>query len=255
MGFKTSEWAYGLDLAPALKSVLAALAHRTDDKTRECFPGQSTLSEMTGQSRATVNRALKELDRMGVISRTRRNIKSGYRTSDLFVLNTAYVAESQLGTVPTTQDAYMAQGADLGITVSEPRSHSDRAVIDQSDDQSVGQSVLLFEPRIPTLGFDDFWKIWPRSEGRKAALIAWAAALKRTDARTIVYSATAYVNHPHRPERQYVPHGATWLRGDRWTDPLPQAPEPVRGARRMPEDRMRATLALVDDPLQRGISS
>lgn len=145
MGFKTTEWAFTVDVSAPMKAVLVALAHRADDKTGMCFPGQSTLADMTGQSRSTVNRALGALETLGVISRERRNTRNGYRTSDSFTLNTAYVSESQLGTEPTRQSAYKADSASLDVTLHTPMSHSDTA-IDQSVDQSVDQSDETPQP-------------------------------------------------------------------------------------------------------------
>lgn len=71
--------------------------------------------------------------------------------------------------------------------------------------------------------FDDFWKVWPRREGKKAAALAWGRAVKRAAAQTIIDAATAYARSPFRPEARYVPHASTWLNGDRWDDPSPSA--------------------------------
>jgi hypothetical protein len=44
----------------------------------------------------------------------------------------------------------------------------------------------------------------------------------------ILAEAYAYVHHPHRPAKQFVPHGATWLNGERWNDGEPTAAENTR---------------------------
>jgi hypothetical protein len=77
----------------------------------------------------------------------------------------------------------------------------------------------------PVIVFDDFWRVWPRKEKRKDAETAWASAIKRVSPQTIVDVAAEYSAHPHRVARQFVPYGATWLRGDCWNDPMPLAPE------------------------------
>lgn len=76
--------------------------------------------------------------------------------------------------------------------------------------------------------FDDFWSVWPRKDKRKDAETAWNSAVKRADPARIVDVAAEYANHPHRAAKQFVPYGATWLRGDCWNDPMPEAPEPDR---------------------------
>jgi hypothetical protein len=75
------------------------------------------------------------------------------------------------------------------------------------------------------IDFDDFWTRWPRKDGKKAALTAWSKAVKRAPAEVIVAAAAVYAASQWRPERQFVPHAATWLNGDRWDDPPPAPPE------------------------------
>ena len=73
--------------------------------------------------------------------------------------------------------------------------------------------------------FPEFWDAWPRKEGRAEARKAWSKATRRTDQAVIVAAAQAYASSPFRPARQFVPHAATWLNGERWTDPPPLPPE------------------------------
>jgi hypothetical protein len=76
--------------------------------------------------------------------------------------------------------------------------------------------------------FDNFWTIWPRSEGKADALKAWTKAVRKTSDEVIYAAARAYANHPNRPAKQFVPHGATWLNGERWNDGEPTATENTR---------------------------
>jgi DNA-binding transcriptional regulator YhcF (GntR family) len=243
MGFKTSEWAWGVELPPVQKSVLVALAHRADDNTRECFPGQGNLAEMTGLSRVTISRAVGALEKLGVIARHKRR-KNGYRTSDRYVIQVdTYVAESHV-TESNVTDGYVTEGSTLDVSQTVLMYPSEGAVEQQSDEQSEEQSVLLFEPRIPTIGFDDFWKVWPRKVKRPDALKSWTRALTRTDASTIVAAATAYAQNPYRPQGQWIPHATTWLNNDCWNDDL-QGPPVSSNSKPTPTDRAMEILALV----------
>lgn len=242
MGFKTSEWASSFSVVgpkgkpePTWKAVLLALAIRADDKTRECFPGHDTLAAMTDLSVAAVARGLAGLESVGIITRTKRNGKRGYRTTDLYFIDVTYTATGQPAQQPTTQEAKVATGKRLPILQQAPTLLEAGAIEDHSDDQSLGQSVLL-----PTATFAEFWIVWPRSDSRKSAEAAWAKAAKRADPLKIVAAASAYANHPHRPAKQFVPYAATWLNGDRWNDPLPDAP----GAERRTLTRAEQNLAL-----------
>lgn len=72
--------------------------------------------------------------------------------------------------------------------------------------------------------FDDFWQLWPRREGKANAVKAWQKATKKISESEIVEKARAYVTSPTVPEKQFVPHAATWLNGERWND----EPDPVK---------------------------
>lgn len=81
---------------------------------------------------------------------------------------------------------------------------------------------MHFEPRA---SFDDFWEAWPRTEGKADAAKAWAKAIRKANPDAILRAALDYAIHPHRPAKQFVPHGSTWLNGERWNDGPPTAPE------------------------------
>lgn len=73
---------------------------------------------------------------------------------------------------------------------------------------------------LPSATFDDFWAQWPRKESKPSAVKAWDRAVRRTPPDQIVAAARAYSDNPNRPEKQFIPHPATWLNGDRWADEL-----------------------------------
>lgn len=65
--------------------------------------------------------------------------------------------------------------------------------------------------------FDDFWKAYPNKKAKPQALKAYAKALEKTDHATLVAAV-----HAQRGWRTwldgFVPHPATWLNAERWTD-------------------------------------
>lgn len=70
--------------------------------------------------------------------------------------------------------------------------------------------------------FDDFWLLYPRRVAKLAARKAWA----RVDPQHYVEILTALV--AWRPiwaqrDSEYLPHPASWLNGERWTDELPSS--------------------------------
>lgn len=76
-------------------------------------------------------------------------------------------------------------------------------------------------------GFQEFWQVYPRREGKKAAEKAWGKAVKTTPAAQILGGAARFRDDPNR-EQAYTPHPATWLNQGRWDDdPLPTRLRPV----------------------------
>jgi len=69
--------------------------------------------------------------------------------------------------------------------------------------------------------FDEFWLVYPRKAGKRAARVAWDRAVQSVDAPTIVAAAARYRDDPNR-QGAFTAHPSTWLNQDRWEDePLP----------------------------------
>jgi hypothetical protein len=71
--------------------------------------------------------------------------------------------------------------------------------------------------------FSDFWILWPRSDGKLAASKAWAKAVIKIGDSTLLELVREYVNHPNRPDLEFIPHASSWLNGERWNDGPPVA--------------------------------
>lgn len=67
------------------------------------------------------------------------------------------------------------------------------------------------------VGFDGFWSIYPRSEGRKAAQKAWGK-LKPGEQQQATADVRARVEAGAWREVRFVPHAATYLNNSRWLD-------------------------------------
>ena len=82
-------------------------------------------------------------------------------------------------------------------------------------------SIVPDENAADDISFGSFWLIYPRKESRKDALKAWS----QIDPKIwldIIISCAAWRLEWARQERQFLPYAATWLRGERWEDELPQ---------------------------------
>ena len=89
--------------------------------------------------------------------------------------------------------------------------------------------------------FEEFWKVYPRRQGRGAAVKAFAKALESADAITILTGAHQYGSDANLPEKQFIPMPATWLNQERWSDgPLPERVlSPEEKLAREREDRLK----------------
>lgn len=82
--------------------------------------------------------------------------------------------------------------------------------------------------------FGEFWDRYPRKVGKDDARNAWRAARTRAGQQAIIDGCIRLATDPNLPEKQFIPHPATWLRQGRWDDePLPpritgQRPPPAR---------------------------
>jgi hypothetical protein len=89
--------------------------------------------------------------------------------------------------------------------------------MDQGMDQGMDQ-------RASADTFLSFWSVYPSKVAKPRAERAYAKALKRVTAETIVTGAERYANDPNR-DPSFTRHPATWLNDDGWNDgPLPARP-------------------------------
>ena len=78
--------------------------------------------------------------------------------------------------------------------------------------------------------FDTFWGQYPRKIAKGNAAKAYAKALKKADATTILNGLANYLPAWAQTEEKFIPHAATWLNGERWADQVAPA-KPVDGPR------------------------
>ena len=89
--------------------------------------------------------------------------------------------------------------------------------------QASGRKYLATE-------FEELWKLYPRKEGKKAALAAYIRARTRKDKpvqKVDVYMGILNYNAAIKADgipAQYIMQGATFFRGERWTDDFSHRP-------------------------------
>ena len=66
--------------------------------------------------------------------------------------------------------------------------------------------------------FEDWWEICPRKIGKGAARKAFEKAFKATDEATLFLAMKSHADAMADKDPQFIPHPATWLNQERWTD-------------------------------------
>lgn len=161
MSFSAFKWAMKQRSGnPTNMAVLAKLADHADDKG-ECFPSQETLAEECQCTRKTVRTAMQQLEKAGLIRRTRRWKKDGHRTSDGIVLC--------LEVKSTPRDESLGVKLDVPMGKDYPAS-----ILNQSLNQK--EEILIWKwtetdgPLLNRISQTDLWAAAERELGVKAPI-------------------------------------------------------------------------------------
>lgn len=73
--------------------------------------------------------------------------------------------------------------------------------------------------------FVAFWKAYPRRTDKGHARKAWLKQIKDHDPTDIIVAAEAFAVRSKGTDPKFIPHPATWLNGERWTDETPKPTE------------------------------
>ena len=66
--------------------------------------------------------------------------------------------------------------------------------------------------------FQEFWQVYPRKVAKRAAEKAYEKALRSAHHDDIMFGLSQQLPALEAKEKQYIPHAATWLNGERWLD-------------------------------------
>lgn len=179
------------------------------------FPSQATIAEESGLSERTVRTMLKSLEEIGVIERRVRRGGEGQSTSK----TDAYTLHPNGHTEEPADVAGRSKGPANGGQGTGNQAHSTPLIeVDREEVDRDTREVSL----IASVGFEDFWSVWPRKVAKPDARRAWDKAVKTVPGEVILAAAVAYRDNPGRPDKQFIPHPATWLNRAGWGDELPE---------------------------------
>jgi DNA-binding transcriptional ArsR family regulator len=189
-------------LKPATKIVLYWLADHHNGETGLCFPSLNRLALLAEMDKSTVVRHIDTLATLGLVERVRSNREDGGYSSTHYVLKIG-TPLSQNATSPCSKNAppLVAKcNTNLGSNNLGNNNHT------SSKDDEVNYY------------FDQLWEMYPRKVGKGQARKAYVAASKKIDFFDLLPKLEAYVSTLDGKDKQYMPHLATWLNGERWAD-------------------------------------
>lgn len=234
------------------------------------WPGLSTLAERCDTSKRTVRRTLRELEELGAVTTTTRARPNGSQASNSYELVGLTVPEIGPASRRSEPDLGGSPAPDLGgspvpglggAPVSGPRGTNPirtkpirtKPTLEPPNPHvtappvSTGAELMSTPEPVPPAsppGFESFWSVTGRKQGKGAARKAYTKALKIADPADIAWawSVANRVWATWPPvEARFIPLPATWLNQERWADdpPAPHA-EPM--------SKFEETVRLSDDP-------
>lgn len=236
----------GEPLTTAQMATLKALAFCTGEHSNACYPAVQTLREMTAVSVNTIRAALKDLEAMGFITRTRRAGTSTVYTlqidamravhrrrrwtntttaGDPYTVTDTVTAVEELPIEEQSVNVKRINFAEAPVEATEPPATVESAAPSTGDLAPIKTKKKGSTTRVES-DFLDFYAAYPRHVGKEAARRAFEKAVKAgTPATDIVESARRYAaaTAAAGTETRYVAHPATWLNAGRWSDDMQDA--------------------------------
>lgn len=204
---------------PQAVLVLIALADRANSDGTAAFPSHEWISQRARCSVATVKRRLTMLEQDGLICRGDQGILAATsipanRRPIVWNLDLRQVRVSDQEPVrQLTPDTLTAQPGQLGSSGQDGRQLTAEL-----------QTVLNHpEPSItPAVGeqFETWWTAYPRKTAKANARKAFVKAIKKVDPSELLRCTEAMASDVKAKgtEERFIPHGATWLNGERWQE-------------------------------------
>lgn len=220
----------GEPLTTAQMATLKALAFCTGEHSNACHPAVQTLREMTAVSVNTIRAALKDLEAMGFITRTRRAGTSTVYTLQIDAMRAVHRRRRWTNTT-TAGDPYTVTDT---VTVVEELTIEEQAVKVKRGDFAEAtatepvQAELIPAPvkkktkksSTPALdeAFNEFYyHAYPRKMEPLKARRAFEKAVKSgADPREIIEGARRFAAATDAKEVTYIPYPASWLNAGGW---------------------------------------
>jgi len=220
-------------LTPIQRLVLIGIANHDGDGG--AWPSKATLARYAGITEKSVRIALRALESLGYIT-TEINAGGskdtpGDRRPNRYTIHfdggASRAPPSNSTGVPPAPPRGGASDGPTGVPPAPPEPSYEPSLEPSSSNtlsgscNGDGELVLVdveAPPRPPS--FEEFWKLYPRKVGKRAAELEWARAVKRAPAEAIIDGLQRRVVwwEQAATKPQFIVHPSTWLHQDRWND-------------------------------------
>ena len=198
------------------KELVLAVVRRTygDHGQKQAPISVSLLVAMTGRDKAGVCRALHALRDEGVL---RQVASPTFTTPAVYALNKDYERWGRWSTVNSTSRVNSTKSTQSTVRAESTGGVRAESTIEEQE-QKTREEPPLNPPQTNGGGFTHFWQLYPRKVGKGAAEKAWKVAAKKAGPEVIIHGLTEQLPVFATKEREFIPHPATWLRQERWSD-------------------------------------
>lgn len=212
---------------PSCKLVLLKLADNAND-AGECWPSITTIAEETGLARSTVCEKLALLEREGWLSRDKER-----RVSTHYTLSIPASPPAGLVRQPdyTSPPAGLDQSATR--TTASPPAGPESSLEPSLNHQGTVKALEI--------GFENFWKLYPRKQSKKSAKAQYAKARTSYDAAVILDGLKRHLTCDgwRNEGGKYIPYAERFLSKELFLDiPFKPQPQPSTPPPRNPHAHM-----------------
>jgi hypothetical protein len=178
-----------------------------------CWPSQTQIAAKMRGSVENVRRLTRRMEDDGYLQILKASTGKGVSHQYRMILAPQIATPTECGPTPvspTIDSVYPHKSSSLPPQFV-PKNRQEPSI----EQPSVVISINVLE------AFDQFWTVYPRKAGKKAAQTAFMKACKSVDPNTIIEGAKRFLTDPNR-EDEFTPHPTTWINQGRWDDePLP----------------------------------
>ena len=213
--------------SPVRKAVMVYFAERASDNGEGIWAAKGTIAQAIECGRSTVIRTINEFVSEGLLVEVgKRPCRNGSTTEYAIDLEAVAALENVHG-VPERDPSQSGTRPAAGHDPSQSGTPTRPAAGPKPPLGTIREPSELLVKADACDGFEDAWAAYPRKVGKGQAKKAWAKALKKVDQRSLQEALARFIPTQQGKEKQFIPHLATWLNGERWDD----TPEDASGPR------------------------